>query len=205
MPPKKTVPTKAPTSVKLRLTGKHTIATETKTTEPVKKAIAFDPGLACLSCEQEYGSVDKDSLTMELLKWPKTNTLADGSVKACGKECGPCFNDRCKRQKGLTQAQVVEQNQDPTKKAVNARERTNYVQGVTKWRKVEQGDQASKVTQKHSEFSRNYGEGFFYKVVDYLALLEKDLDVKGWTQKKAVNYMRRHHPEVTIYVDKSGD
>ena len=196
-----------PGHARLRLYGKSSVGPTPKaeTEAPAETAVSFDPGLHCHTCKQPYGSVDIHSTSRCLLSWPKTNTLKDGIVKATGRECGPCCADRMKRQKGKSQDDVTEQNNVPAMKEENMEHRKNYVQGITKYRKVEEGSQGANVMQSHSEFSKHFGEGYFYDTLAYIRILEPEKDITGWTSRMGVKYMHKSHPEVPIFVDKSGD
>ena len=170
--------------------------------------VAQNVQLRCSTCEQQYGQVDKDSKTSELLVWHKFNTSVGGVRKPCGSECYPCFARRRKyEKKGASQNDVnTAMAADPGKKDEVLDQRRSYVAGE-KWNKVEHGQQSTSVVQSEANFKEATVEGFFYFLADYATMLDPDSEkkIRALSTSKLCAYVKQRWPRVRILCDQQGN
>ena len=192
-----------------RLTGKSP-GMAAKLPESDDESMDFDENLGCDVCEQPFGSIDVHSLTREKIRWRGFNvSKVTGRKKATVRQCYPCFAwARSKKMTTIQQAanHVKPNNtKDEGKWTAMMSERRDWMAGKG-WSKFDEADEVkNQVAESDGKFGEEFGEGYFYKLVDYIKLIEPDLDVRGWATNDILGFMRKHHSDVQVVIDRFGN
>ncbi len=152
----------------------------------VKTKFFADLNCECKTCGQKFGTIDRDSKNGDYLKWSKTNTIK-GKRKATGNECYPCQFARIKHQ--IPSQQELLEDKESLESVLASRAAS--VRGDDVIKAMQLGKLAASVEEKKANFSEDFGEGYFYKVKDYLKMIEPELDCESWSEKQVVLYMQK--------------
>lgn len=171
-------------------------------TQPAPEVHSED--IACRSCGQVYGCIEKDSAHSQTLKWHKTNTLKSGVVKPCGAECYPCFAVRRRDYKGVGQQDLLKMKADSEANDVFHQRRRAYVRGC-KGKKLDLATSSTTtVLQAKGNFTEEFSEGYFYPLKEYVKGLLPGHDSSKWSDKDCFQYMQQSHPDVQVVKDRFG-
>ncbi len=165
----------------------------------VKTKFFADLNCECKTCGQKFGTIDRDSKNGDYLKWSKTNTIK-GKRKATGNECYPCQFARIKHQ--IPSQQELLEDKESLESVLASRAAS--VRGDDVIKAMQLGKLAASVEEKKANFSEDFGEGYFYKVKDYLKMIEPELDCESWSEKQVVLYMQKNYENTDVLLDRHG-
>ena len=159
---------------------------------------------SCQTCKQNYGEYEKCLLphTQQLLGW---RVFYETTV--CGKlcripksnECQPCWGDRRRNDKGLSQLEVIKKNEDQSEDQAWWERRTKRV------KEGHANSEKMRVESKSKEYDDGFDEGFFYRLIDFITMRagsEKVRELKSVAQQVA---FASDDLEAIVIRDKNGD
>ena len=163
---------------KLKPTGYKPKAAATKAPQ---EPILLPSDAVCSTCEQSFGSIEKDWLPDKSveIKWTKFNNgppqNGRRTRKATGHECYYCLRCRIKNNPGKDQESIIELRKETTFREVSDQERRQQVRGEARYVRRGGGVETEKVNEKTQDFDSERDRGFFYLLRDYCRLAAPDM------------------------------
>lgn len=197
----------AKTKVNAKAMAKHVGVTKADGSQRVLCTCSNFTAPSCGSCKQRPYDFDKDLLPKQVVvAWKTYNPCRVCSgERASGSECYGCWATRRKRKDKNQQAVIDQLDAGGDDTDTITSQRRGYVSGNLRYMQLPTGGSSSKSVNENTGIRREeVVEAFFYKIADWLRVMNVSADVMATLQSKRsmVAYARKELNAVVVLDDR---